>query len=113
MNVDLGGNTLTNGYFSGIVLPDPKRWLIKSSVYNALAGDRIQADTSLGSFTITLPGVASIGDTIQIEDAALTWDSHNLIVGRNGLKINGSASDYMANVQCGKLTLTYISSSYG
>lgn len=88
-------------------------WIIKTSAYTASAGDRIQADTSGGAVTITLPATAALGDPIQIEDASLSWGTNNLTIARNGLKINNGTSNYTASVTGNKLSIVYISSGYG
>ena len=115
MNINLGGNTLTNGYFAGIVLGNGSRgrWTVQSANYIAVAGDMVQADTSNGPITITLPATASIGDTILIEDAKLTWNVNNLTITPNGLKLNGGTTNYTASVVGNKLKAIYISASYG
>ncbi len=81
--------------------------------YTAAAGNRIQADTSSGAFSITLPATATAMDEIQVEDATLSWDSANLTLLRNGLKINSGTSDYTANVIGGKLSIVYINATVG
>jgi hypothetical protein len=88
-------------------------YLIVGEAYTAVAGNKIQADTSSGSFTITLPASANVGEYIEIEDAKLTWNANNLIIAPNGLLINGVSSDYTASVQGNKLSIVYISTSYG
>jgi hypothetical protein len=115
MNIDLGGNTLINGYFAGIVVGPGAggQWIVVGSAYTAVAGDMIQADTSAGAFTITLPAAASLGDTILVQDAKLTWNGNNLTLAPNGLLINGGSTNYVASVQGNKLSIVYISSSYG
>jgi hypothetical protein len=115
MNIDLGGNTLINGYFAGIVLPSGPsyQWIVVSSAYTAVAGDKIQADTTNVPVTITLPATASSGDKIFIQDAKLNWSTNNLTIDRNGLKINGGTSNYTGSVTGGKLSIVYISTSYG
>jgi hypothetical protein len=115
MNIDLGGNTLINGYFAGIVVPPGPsyQWIVVSSPYTATAGDQIQADTSGGAFAITLPLTASIGDCILIQDAKLSWNINNLTINRNGLNLNGGTSNYVASVQGNKLSAVYVSTSYG
>jgi len=115
MDINLGGNTLTDGYFAGIVIGSgaSTAWIIETAAYTAVAGDKIQADTSGGAFTITLPATASIGDAIQIEDATLSWQTHNLTIARNGLNLNGGTSNYVAGVTGNKLSIVYISSTYG
>ncbi len=115
MNIDLGGKTLINGYFAGIIIaPGPSfQWIVVSSAYTAIAGDKIQADTRGGAFSITLPATASIGDFIEIEDAKLTWNTNNLTIAPNGLNINGGVSNYAASVVGNKLSIVYISTTYG
>ncbi len=90
-------------------------WALKTTTYNpAVAGDRIQADTTTsGAFTITLPASPTVGDTILIEDANGSWGTNALTLGRNSLKINGATSDYTANVANGKLSCVYISAGWG
>ena len=115
MNIDLGGNTLVNGYFAGIVIaPGPSpRWIVVSSDYTAGVGDKIQADTTKSPFTITLPSTASIGDKVLIQDAKLTWHRNNLTIASNGLRINGGSTDYIASVIGNKISIVYTSTSYG
>jgi Ran-binding protein 9/10 len=88
-------------------------WLIKTATYTAISGDRIQADTTGGAFTITLPATPTVGDTILIEDSALSWAAAALTLGRNSLKINGGTSNFTANVAGAKLSCVYISTAYG
>lgn len=88
-------------------------FIIVNGTYTASVGDNIQADTSGGAFTITLPASALIGNSIEIEDAKLTWNTNNLTIVRNGLNINGGTSNYVASVVGNKLTLVYISPTYG
>lgn len=88
-------------------------FIIITSAYTAVVEDKIQADTSGGAFTITLPATASVGDSIEIEDAKLSWPTHNLTIARNGLLINGGTSNYTASVVGNKLSVIYISSGYG
>lgn len=90
------------------------RWLIKTAAYTAAAADRIQADTlTTGAFTITLPAIAVIGDSIEIADANGNWATNNLTIDRNGLKINGGTTNYVASVTGNKLSCVYISVAYG
>jgi Ran-binding protein 9/10 len=88
-------------------------FIIVAEPYTAVAGNNIQADTSGGSFTVTLPATANIGDFVGIEDAKLSWNTDNLTIARNGLNINGGTSNYTASVVGNKLSIVYISSTYG
>ena len=88
-------------------------FIVIAETYTAVAGNLIQADTSGGAFTITLPASASIGDEIEIEDAKFTWNTNNLTIAANGLNINGGMSNYTASVIGNKLSIVYISTTYG
>jgi hypothetical protein len=88
-------------------------FIIIAEAYTAVAGNLIQADTSSGAFTITLPATASIGDFIEIEDAKLSWNTNNVTIAGNGLNINGGTTNYTASVIGGKLSIVYISTTYG
>jgi hypothetical protein len=61
-------------------------WSKKTSNYTAVNGDRIIADTTSGSFTITLPATPTTGNSIIISDGN-NWSVNNLIVARNGSTI--------------------------
>jgi len=56
----------------------------KNSDYNAVNGDYIFADTSGGSFTVTLPASPKNGDTIYINDVKGTFNTNNLTVKPGG-----------------------------
>ncbi len=90
-----------------------QEWRIKTTTYTAVKGDKIQANTASAAWTLTLPASATAGDCILIEDAALTWGTNALTIDRNGLKINGAASNYSANVIGGKLSCVYINATIG
>lgn len=88
--------------------------VIKTANYTAVAGDEIQADTaSVGAFTVTLPAAPAFGDEVKINDATNNWTIANLTIARNGLNINGGASNYTGNVSGSKLSAVYISVAYG
>jgi len=58
----------------------------------AVNGDRLIADTSGGSFTITLPATPTVGDYVVITDGS-NFATNNCIVGRNGSTIDGYSDD--------------------
>ena len=82
---------------------------IKTSSFNAVASIRYMVDTTGGVVTATLPGSPSAGDTIEFTNGAENFATNNLIIGRNGNNIDGSASDLTvsANPTGGMLTLIY------
>ncbi len=55
------------------------------------------ADSSGGTFTITLPPSPTTGDQVMIVDGA-DWSSTNVTVARNGSTIEGTADDLTLNI---------------
>lgn len=64
------------------------------------------ADTSGGSFTVTLPASPSSGDIVIIADGA-DWASSSLTVGRNSSTIEGAAEDLTMDIGNVSSTLIY------
>ncbi len=90
-----------------------RAWQVKAGIYTAAVGDRIQADTSAGIWTLTLPPAPAVGDAVEIEDATASFSTHNLTVARNGQKLNNGTSNFTASTAGGKLRAVFISSGYG
>lgn len=78
----------------------------KTANYTASANEGIIADTSGGSFTVTLPASPATGDTVMVVDGN-DWSTTNLIVGRNGSTIEGDAADLTCDVGTVALQFTY------
>ena len=66
--------------------------------YTAGVSEGVVANTSGGAFTVTLPASPIAGDQVVISDAAATFGSNNLTVGRNGSTINGTAADWVIDI---------------
>ena len=81
-------------------------WIKKTTTYTALAGDKIIADTSGGTFTITLPATPAEGDVIEIADGA-DWATTNLTVARNGSTIEGLSEDIIFNIKGASVRFIY------
>jgi hypothetical protein len=66
---------------------------------NVTAADKsgIIADTTGGSFTVTLPATPSTGFQVSIVDGA-DWSVNNLTVARNGSTIEGAAEDLVLDI---------------
>ena len=81
-------------------------WTVKTSNYTAVTGDGIIADTSGGTFTVTLPSSPSAGDNVIIADGG-DWGSTNLTVGRNGSTIEGVAENLTLDIGSIQVHLIY------
>jgi len=74
-------------------------WSIQSANYAAINGDRIIANTTAGSFTITLPNGAGrpTGAYVQITDGG-NWAVNNLIINFAGATIEGINDTLAINI---------------
>ncbi len=88
-------------------------WDFVNSSRAILANEKLMVDTSLGSFTLTLPLNPTLGDTIEFIDAEGTHDINNLIIGRNGNNIAGLTEDLNGNLKNARWKLTYYNASRG
>lgn len=70
----------------------------KTTTYTAVAGEWVNANTTSTAWTLTLPATPSVGQAVRATDAAGTFGTNNLTVGRNGQTIDGAASDFVMNV---------------
>lgn len=86
-----------------------------TGAFNASVNDRILANTSGGSFTITLPNVSTLllNDTIQIIDVGGVAATNPITVGRNGAKIQNITDDLTIDVNGSIITLIYTGSTFG
>lgn len=91
----------------------PNRYKTVTSAWNAVAGDKLYADSSGGSFTITLPSSPGAGDDVEIFDPTSSWVSFNVTVARNGQPIQGIASDLVLDVNGGRARLIYYNTTQG
>lgn len=97
----------------GAVPTGGSTWEVKTTNFTAVAGTSYAVDTSGGGVTVTMPASASAGDFIAFSDATFTWDTDNVTLGRNGLKINSGTSDYTANLIGSTITAVYVSAGVG
>jgi hypothetical protein len=86
-------------------------YLIKTSAYTAVNGDKIVADTSGGSFTINLPATPTTGHSVVIVDGA-NWGTNNLIIGRNGSTIEGLAENLTVDIGTLRMEFVYDGSTW-
>lgn len=83
----------------------------KTSNYTASSRDRIIADTSGGSFTITLPASPLLGHSVVLYDNA-SWATNNLTIARNGSTIEGIADDFVLDIASIKVEFIYNGSTW-
>jgi hypothetical protein len=83
----------------------------KTANYTAAAGEGIIANTSSGSWTLTLPATPASGDVVVIADGA-DWATNNLTVDRNGNTIEGDSSNLILNIGGVSVTFIYASNNW-
>jgi hypothetical protein len=104
-------NSITNAIFNGSVGLNP--WQTRTANYTAIPGDRINANTSGGAFTITLPASPAAYAEITLADHAGTWETNNLTVARNGQNINGGTLNLTCDVAGKQILLRYEGATIG
>ena len=77
------------------------------------ANDRYFINTTAGAQTVNLPASPLVGDQVHLLDLAGTFDTNNLTIGRNGLKIMGQTADMTVTVEDAALQLVYTGATYG
>ena len=65
---------------------------IKTSDFTAVSGEGYWINTTGGAVTMTLPGSASVGDTIEFVDYLRTWGSNAVNINQNSLNYQGNSS---------------------
>lgn len=81
-------------------------WVKKTNNYSAVNGDKLIADTSAGTFTITLPATPNLGDSIIIADGA-AWGAINLTIARNASTIEGLAENLILDITGVQVEIVY------
>ena len=85
---------------------------IKTSSFTAVAGEGYFCNTTSSAFTVTLPGSASAGDTIQIVDYAGTFDTNKITL-TSSLNIEGSGDNKFLSTEREGVTITYVDVTQG
>jgi hypothetical protein len=86
---------------------------VKTSDFNAAAGEGYFVNTTSATVTATLPASPTLGDEISIIDYAGTFDTNALTVGRNGNPIQGSAADLTVSTERAGFTLVFVDGTQG
>lgn len=80
------------------------RFTRKTSATTLKDNDAIIADTSAGSFVVTLPAAATVGSQVFINDGA-DWAVNNLTVNPNGNTIENFAAGENLTLNVGGLSV--------
>jgi hypothetical protein len=66
--------------------------IVTGTTLSAVAGNGYWIDTTSNACTVTLPGSASVGDTIEFSDYARTWGTNAVTLNPNSLNFQGNTS---------------------
>jgi len=86
---------------------------VKTSNFDAVAGEGYFVNTTSGAITVTLPSSATQGDEVSVIDYAGTADTNNITIGRNSHKIQGASADLTVSTERAGFTLVYVDSTQG
>jgi len=92
-SIDGTYGSLTGASTLSQIIRESRNFLIKSTSYTALDGEKIGVNTTSGPVTITLPGSPVTGATVTLVDSHAQWSSNTCTVNRNGNTINGATAD--------------------
>jgi len=95
----LGDGSGLTGIIAGMT------FALKTADYTAAHLEGVIADTSGGTFTITLPATPSAGDYVVVSDGG-DWAATNLTVARNGSTIEGDLEDMTMDI--GGVFVTFV-----
>ena len=80
--------------------------IVTAATHTATAGEGYFINTTSNACTVTLPGSASVGDTIQIVDYAGTFTTNNVTL-TSSLKIEGETLDKTLTTNREGITIVY------
>lgn len=107
------GNVLTsNGTTWTSASPAGGSYTVRSSNYTAVAGDNILANTSGGSFIITLPASPATGAVVNIADAVGSFSTNPLEIARNGSTIMSLAESMFVSTNDAAFQLVFNGSTW-
>lgn len=96
-----------------VVVSDIWKSVIKTGNYDATNCDEIHADSTGGSFNITLPLTPSIGTRVKVIDFKDNFATAPVTILRNGENIKGVADDLALDLDGVMIELFYVDSTYG
>lgn len=104
-------NNNTLSYFSSYENTASASWQKINSNTNAVSGSLLLVDSSLGSFTVTLPASPSIGNTVAFLDGG-DWSLNPVTVSRNNSTIENGTDDVLLNIKGIRVDFVYDGSTW-
>ena len=86
---------------------------VQTTGFTAVSGNAYACNTTSAAFTVTLPASPAVGSYIQLVDYAGTWNTNNVTLNPNGLKIAGSTSNVALTINRQAVAIVYIDSTQG
>src|SRR6056300_1704644 len=111
-SITINGTAISLGA-SGDISAGTAWQAVKTSAFNASAGEGYFVNTTSAAITATLPSTPTQGDEVSFIDYAGTFDSNNLTVARNGKNIQGSAADLTVATERAGFTLVFVDDTQG
>ena len=106
--------TPTSGDLSNCTnIPGSVVWSAIATGTTAVSRSGYLCDTTSASFTLLLPLAPAVGAVVSVTDAAGTFHTNALTIGRNSEPIMGSASDMTVSTQYASFTLVYQGATHG
>ena len=115
ITIPAGATITNNGTQTGFGRTGAVDWqtTIKTGDFTAVSGEGYFVNTTSGEVTVTLPSSPSAGAIVSVKDYANTFDTSNLIIGRNGSNIGGLAVDSTISTEGIAITLVYADATKG
>lgn len=88
-------------------------WSIQTANYTTEHAEGIFADTTSGSFTITLPPSPTLGQYVHVVDVASKFSTNGITVARNGEYIMGLDEDLTVITRNIAIKFVYSGAAYG
>ena len=85
----------------------------KTTGFTAVSGNGYFCNTTSAAFTVTLPLSPSAGAIVAIADYNGTAGTNAITVGRNSSNINGTASNFIVNINYASISFVYVDATAG